>query len=198
MEDGSEMGTQMRYVITDGERYVGYDNGQQKNIIVDRYKNAVKLRFNQINKIYKQLGDGLLKNGEWEIVSSMEIKTDLSEASDSIDIEQFMDNLEASFDLLVRRKKFLDVELLAIEREITDIYHAMEFYNLDAPKGHKLYKMMQERLHRRRRNKDEALKIDYILCGGIKGLTSKQTRKQIEGLENRKYQPRTLSELFEA
>lgn len=85
---------------------------------------------------------------------------------------------------------------MEIEREITDIYHAMEFYNLDAAKGYKIYKMMQERLIRRRENKDETLKIDYILSGGIKGLTSKQTRKRFEALENRHYQPRALKELF--
>ena len=72
----------------------------------------------------------------------------------------------------------------------------MEFYNLDAAKGYKIYKMMQERLIRRRQNKDETLKIDYILSGGIKGLTSKQTRKNFESLGNRQYQPRALKELF--
>lgn len=92
--------------------------------------------------------------------------------------------------------RVLELELLEIEREITDIYHAMEFYNLDAAKGYKIYKMMQERLIRRRQNKDETLKIDYILSGGIKGLTSKQTRKQFDALDNRHYTPRALKELF--
>lgn len=40
-----------------------------------------------------------------------------------------------NFDLLVKRKKVLGLELLEIEREITDIYYAMEFYNLDVAKG---------------------------------------------------------------
>ena len=56
--------------------------------------------------------------------------------------------------------------------------------------------MMQERLIRRRQNKDESSKIDYIMSGGIKGLTNKQTRKHFEALKNRKYQPRALKELF--
>ena len=108
-----------------------------------------------------------------------------------------MESLEMDFDLLVKRKKFLELKRLEIEREITDVYHAMEFYNLNAAKGYKIYKMMQERLIRRRQNKDEILKIDYILSGGISGLTSKETRKQFEALENRQYQPRVLKELFE-
>ena len=56
---------------------------------------------------------------------------------------------------------------------------------------------MQERLIRRRKNKDEAMKIEYILTGGIKGITSKQTRKRFEALESRQYRPRALKELFE-
>lgn len=191
------MGCATHYVITDGKRYIGYDGNIKGNIIVNTYKEAIKLRFNQINAIYNKIAEGLLKDGEWKIISTIEVKTDLSDAAIDIDVDEIMDSLEMDFDLLVKRKKVLELELLEIEREITDIYHAMEFYNLDAAKGYKIYKMMQERLIRRRQNKDESLKIDYILTGGIKGLTSKQTRKHFESLENRRYQPRALKELFE-
>lgn len=85
----------------------------------------------------------------------------MSDATIDIDVDEIMDSLEMDFDLLVKRKKVLELELLEIEREIIHIYHAMEFYNLDAAKGYKIYKMMQERLIRRRQNKDETLKIDY-------------------------------------
>lgn len=191
------MGNLIHYVITDGTHYIGYDDKQQRNIIVDEYKNAIKLRFTQINAIYNKLMEDLLKDGEWKIISSLEAKNNLEEAIIDIDIDAIIDSLEMDFDLLVKKKKVLELELLAIEREITDIYHAMEFYNLDAAKGYKIYKMMQERLIRRRKNKDEAMKIEYILTGGIKGITSKQTRKRFEALESRQYRPRALKELFE-
>lgn len=184
------------YVITDGTRYIGVDCDTKENIIVESYKKSVKLRFNQINAIYDKLAGTLLKDGKWKIVSSIEVKNDLSDASKDIDVDEIMVSLEMDFDLLVKRKKVLELELLEIEREITDIYHAMEFYNLDAAKGYKIYKMMQERLIRRRQNKDETLKIDYIMSGGIKGLTNKQTRKHFEALENKHYRPRALKELF--
>ena len=184
-------------MITDGTHYIGYDDQQQRNIIVDDYKNAIKLRFTQINAIYNKVTKDLLKDGEWKIISSVEAKNNLEEAIVDIDIDAIIDSLEMNFDLLVKRKKVLELELLAVEREITDIYHAMEFYNLDAAKGYKIYKMMQERLIRRRKNKYEAMKIEYILTGGIKGITSKQTRKRFEALENRQYRPRVLKELFE-
>lgn len=130
------------------------------------------------------------------IISTIEVKHDLSDATVDIDVDEIMDSLEMDFDLLVKRKKYLELELLEIEREITDIYHAIEFYNLDAAKGYKIYKLMQERLVRRRKNKDDIMKINYILTGGIKGLTGKQTRKHFEAMENRHYEPRALKELF--
>lgn len=191
------MGCAKHYVITDGTRYIEIDSDTKENIIVESFKKAVKLRFNQINAIYNKIVGDLWKDGEWKIISTIEVKTDLSDATIDIDVDEIMDSLETDFDLLVKRKKVLELELLEIEREITDIYHAMEFYNLDEAKGYKIYKMMQERLIRRRHNKDETLKIDYILTGGIKGLTNKQTRKHFESLENRQYQPRALKELFD-
>lgn len=190
------MGCATHYVITDGKRYIGIESDNKKNIIVGNYKKALKLKYNQINAIYNRLSDSLLRDGEWKIVSTIEVKTDLSESAIEIDIDAIMDSLEMDFDLLVKRKKFLELELLEIEREITDIYHCIEFYNLDAAKGYKIYKILQERLIRRRQNKDESLKIDYIMSGGISGLTNKQTRKRFDSLENRSYRPRALKELF--
>lgn len=190
------MGCAIHYVITDGTRYIGYDGNTKENVIVANYKKAIKLKFKQMNTIYNRLADSLLKDGDWNIVSTIEVKHDLSDATVDIDVDEIMDSLEMDFDLLVKRKKYLELELLEIEREITDIYHAMEFYNLDAAKGYKIYKLMQERLVRRRKNKNDIMKINYILTGGIKGLTGKQTRKHFEEMENRHYEPRALKELF--
>lgn len=189
------MGCATHYVITDGTRYIGCDSDTKEYVIVNGLKKAVKLKYTQINAIYNKLKGDLLIDGNWNIISTIEVKNDLSDSI--IDVDAILDSLEVDFDMLVNRKKILELELLEIEREITDIYHAMEFYNLDAAKGYKIYKMMQERLIRRRQNKDETLKIDYILTGGIKGLTSRQTRKNFQSLENRQYQPRALKELFE-
>lgn len=193
---GFIMGCALHYVITDGIRYIGVDSDTKENIIVESFKKAVKLKFNQINAIYNKIVDDLLKDGEWKLISTIEVKTDLSDAAIDVNVDEIMESLEIDFNLFVKRKKVLELELLEIEREITDIYHAMGFYNLDVAKGYKIYKMMQERLIHRRQNKDGTLKIDYILTGGIKGLTNKQTRKHFESLENRHYQPRALNELF--
>lgn len=187
------------YTISDGKRYIGYESQEQQNIIVDDYSKAIKLRYNEINAIYSRLADNLLKDGEWKIISTIEAKDDLTEAMEEPDLGAIIEVLEKNLDLLVKRKKVLDIERLAIEREITDIYHAMEFYNLDAAKGYNLYRMMKERLVRRRKIKDEAVKIEHILTGGIKGIANGQVRERFETemMENKEYRPRVLKELFE-
>lgn len=193
------MGSMVHYTISDGKRYIGYESQEQQNVIVDDYSKAIKLRYNEINAIYSRLVDNLLKDGEWKIISTIEAKDDLTEAMEKPDLGAIIEVLEKNFDLLIKRKKVLDVERLSIEREITDIYHAMEFYNLDAAKGYNLYRMMKERLIRRRKNKDEAMRIEHILTGGIKGIANGQARERFETemMEEKEYRPRVLKELFE-
>ena len=183
------------YVITDGNKYIGYDGEIKKSIIVDNYDDSVKLIYRRANSILKNLDRDILEAHNWKIISTFEAKEDLFCVMD-FDVEKFMDSLDADFSLLIKRKKVLDLEYLKIEREITDIYHAMEFYNLDAAKGYNMYRMMHEILIRRRKIKDESLMIDYILTGGIKGLENNTTKQRIEKLNNRHYEPRVLKELF--
>ena len=62
------MGCATHYVITDGTRYIGCNSDTKENIIVESLKNAVKLKFTQINAIYNKLEDSLLKDGKWKII----------------------------------------------------------------------------------------------------------------------------------
>lgn len=186
----------MHYVITDGKRYIGYDEEAKRNIIVDSYKKASKLKYNETNAIYNKLESDIMETGEWQIIGATEAKYDLTDAWE-INIDAIMDSLETNLSLLVRRKKVLELELLEVEREIIDIYHAIEFYEANSEKAYSIYRLMHDKLIKRRGIKDESVKIDYILTGGIKGLTSRQTRKRFEDMENRTYLPRALKELFE-
>ena len=187
----------MKYVIAGGNRYIGFNKETGKNMPVEKFKHAVKFKYFMAVVVLENLDDDVKSLEDWKIISVMEAVSNIS-CRESLDIDQIVDSLNVDFNLLIRRKKVLELEYLEIEREITDLYHAMEFYNLNVTKGFKLYKMMQERLIRRRKNKDETLKINYILSGGIKGLTSNQTKERIEKLNHRQYHPRVLKELFEA
>lgn len=187
----------MKYVIAGGKRYIGFNKETGKNIPVEKFKCSVKFNYALAIRVLENLDADIQHMEDWKVISLSEALEKISYA-EPLDIDQMVDSMNVDFKLLIHRKKFLELEYLEIEREITDLYHAMEFYNLNIVNGFKLYKMMQERLIRRRKNKDETLKINYILSGGIKGLTSNQTKEKIEKLNHRQYQPRVLKELFES
>lgn len=186
----------IKYVIVGGNRYIGFNKESGKNIPVEKFSHSVKFKYVMAVAVLEKLDDDVKNLEDWKIISVMEAVSNITH-EEPLDIDQMVDSLNVDFQLLIKRKKVLELEYLEIEREITDLYHAMEFYNLNVTKGFKLYKMMQERLVRRRKNKDETMKINYILSGGIKGLTSRQTKEKIERMNHRQYHPRVLKELFE-
>lgn len=87
-------------------------------------------------------------------------------------------------------------ELSSVDLEICDIEHYIEFFALDAAKGYKAYRMLKERLKRRRHIKDEMAKVNCFLAGSSGDFSSGKIDRQIKGLDDRCYTPRVLSELF--
>ena len=187
-----------QYVLTDGNNYIGYDHVTGKNIIVNDYEHSVKLKYTKIQNILKNSSEEL-NVSDWKIVSSAEIEEDLA-VVENLDIEQLLES-ESVFDIgfitLSKRKIYLTLKFSKVEREITDIYHAMEFHNYNVCNGFKMYKLLQERLHHRRRIKDEIQKIDYIVYGICEEIPVDQIMEKIKGMDHRQYQPRVLKELFE-
>ena len=108
-----------------------------------------------------------MHKSNWKIVSAAEIEEDLSSV-ENLDIERLLESdslFDIGFNTISKRKIYLMLELAKVEREVTDIYHAMEFHNYNVCNGFKMYKLLQERLHHRRKIKDEIHKIDYIVSG---------------------------------
>ena len=192
-----DKGKTIKYVITGGNRYIGFDKETGENIAVENFKYSVKLKYVRAAIILENLDAEIKRLEDWKIISVMEAVSPIPRG-EPLDIDGMVNSLHVDFDLLIRRKKILRLEYLEIEREITDLYHAMEFYNLNVTSGFRLYKKMQEKLIERRKNKDEALKIHYVLSGGTKGLLNNQTKERIEKLNHRQYQPRAFKELFMA
>ena len=188
-----------QYVLTDGKNYIGYDHISGKNIVVSDYDHSVKLKYTRIVTILNDLSEDILSISDWKIVSAAEIEEDLSSVK-NLDIERVLES-DTLFDMgiitLSKRKIYLVLELAKVEREVTDIYHAMEFHNYNVCNGFKVYKLMQERLHHRRKIKDEIQKIEYIVSGICEEIPTNQIMEKIHGMDHRKYQPRILKELFE-
>lgn len=88
-------------------------------------------------------------------------------------------------------------ELSQVDLEISDIYHYIEFNNLDVQRGFKIYKQLQDALRRRRVIKD---RIEIVKVMRQHGINKKNLSSVLEymGTEHKKtYTPRVLKELFE-
>lgn len=103
------------------------------------------------------------------------------------DFNEFINQLKT-------RRDELYAELSKIDLEITDIEHAAEFFNLNASKGYKLYKMLHDATVRRRAYKNEIQKIDII----IGNVDLDAINKKMKRIDNKTYHPRVLNELFES
>lgn len=188
-----------QYVLTDGKHYIGYDHNLRKNIVVDDYAYSVKHKYTRIVTILNGLCEDILRMSDWKITSTVEIENDLSTV-ENLNIDSLLESeyfFDAGSIVLSKRKIYLELELAGIEREITDIYHAMEFYNYNMCSGFKMYKLMQEKLIQRRKIKDEMQKIDYMISGIFDELPGEQILENIRQMDHRRYQPRVLKELFE-
>lgn len=89
------------------------------------------------------------------------------------------------------RKRLSHVDL-----EINDIQHYIEFFNLDAAKGYKAYRMLKECLERRRHIKQELARVTFFLSGSAADHAIGKVDRQIRAVEDRTYSPRILEELF--
>lgn len=95
------------------------------------------------------------------------------------------------------KKADLQSKLDKVEKEIVDINHYIEFKSLNACDGYNAYRMLRDRLTKRRKLKNE-LKVAEILAKGI-FTTSDITdiEKVISSFDKNQYRPRVLSDLFE-
>lgn len=84
-----------------------------------------------------------------------------------------------------------------IDKEIVDIQHYIELFELNEGDGYKAYKMLQARLKERREVKNEIFIVGLILSMNMKMQNPENIIKSIKGLDNRKYDPRILKELFQ-
>lgn len=92
---------------------------------------------------------------------------------------------------LILKEEMYKTRLSEIDRELSDIDHWIEFYPVSAYDGYRMTKMRKDRLLERRGIKDSLSEISIIRS--IKG---GQTLKSLNGIEDKKYTPRVLTDLF--
>ena len=113
-------------------------------------------------------------------------------------LESKIKNIEVYAKQLEQRRIYLNHMLSQVDQEISDIEHAAEFYQLNAARGYKLYKLLRDARIRRREYKNEISRISIIQESSFAEYKNGTVSKRIEGLEHRKYKPRVLEELFGA
>lgn len=122
---------------------------------------------------------------------SMPVKTDELDRIKK-DVNLFSDTLK---DLRKRKQELFDLQS-EVDKEISDIYHYIELSNLNAYQGWLMYKMLQYRLKRRRVIKDELSIIKHLIDSNIDTQSLSDIQTMIKNMDNRKYTPRVLSDLF--
>ena len=78
-----------------------------------------------------------------------------------------------------------------IDKELVDIDHWIEFYPVSAYDGYRMTKMRKDRLLERRKIKDSLSEISII-----RSIGGGQRLKSLKGIEDKKYTPRILTDIF--
>ena len=214
---GSEVIIMAQYVISDGKgRYLKSDYRNHYTItsnivLADRfsridadrvYKNYVpkKMRKDFHIEIYELPSAKEVKETKKVIpVTMKEIETNSIKAINDPEIQRWLDKV-TSFNGLVKeatvRRETLNNKLSDIDQEITDIMHFIEWKKLNAAQMCKACKMLKERREKRRKIKNELKVVTYITECTTRTTMEEDLHKIIDTLDNRKYEPRKMTELY--
>lgn len=205
-----------KYVISDGNNYIYYKDGLQETTSnIDKAK--VFATYEKANNVIKSIRKPLKLfkwkpksvynlNGaivEKESLFGGDIEAQVSIQNQIVDTE--LDNMISKIkevenftkQLKTKRDQYV-TKYNETNKEIIDIEHAAEFYNLNAAQGYKIYKMLHEARINRRKYKDGIIKISYILDGNFEDCSNGTIDQKINNMDNRHYAPRVLKELFDA
>ena len=201
-----------KYILTDGKgNYIRYDRQQKRHVQVnwmnqadsfDSFEKAERVRKCSIGKSLKHKYYTVtieVKNEEQaHTVREMNMaagnaNVDSDQSNENDPIIAFMEFAKA----MLLRKDELSEKRSNVDKEITDLQHYIEQRNLNACDGYKAYKQLQGILIRRRAIKDEQLIVSIIEDCKMEPKSIEDTIKRIHGMDDRKYRPRVLTELFE-
>lgn len=199
-----------QYVITDGSRFI-FKNHQNKFVPVSNEtmadvfsrKQAEGILNNSLPKpLRKVFRVEKIDRPPYDIkqVSQENLKTNTEKLEESDNIQMWitkLTNLNGLANDVVDRKKYLERQLNIVDQEILDCLHYIEFCNLNAAQGYKAYKMIKDRRIRRRSYKNELKILELILDKKIGDSLVEEINIVIRKMDNRTYEPRVLTELFD-
>ena len=199
-----------QYVITDGTRWIMRDRKGKYvptscEVLADVYSNkqANSIFQNSLSKALKSCFHLQKIDKPPELVKQItqeEVKENTETPSRSENIQYWVDkvsDLNGLASEALHRKDILLNQLSKVDQELSDINHYIEFCNLNAAQGYKAYKMIKDRRIIRRSIKNELDVLNIILGKKISETATDEIHKAITGIDNRKYEPRVLNELFD-
>lgn len=179
----------MEFIIKIGKKYIGVIDGVYTD--VDTVNMAFKspMRYKLQNIIDNCVAPA--RRHKCKIIEAPKTLADVFDEQKEPDAPLAFN--ESSFEPM---KNDLIEKLSKIDQEISDIYHYIEFNNLDAYKGFKAYKLLQSTLIRRREVKNELLRIQIFTETTVPDLFNGRLEQRMNGINNKTYKPRVLTELF--
>lgn len=186
----------MFYVIGDGESYLNISGNECA--VVDNIDTATKWeKAKDANKAHQNLIKTLRQAGfQVRRIEDGIVASQIEEVELGFDILEKADEILELAKRAEKRAAYLNEQIRQVDLSIVDIEHAAEFYNLNAAQGYELYKMLHDARIRRRKLKNEMDKIHYFLGSKTSSGGMENLKKSIAGLDNRKYRPRVINELF--
>ena len=199
-----------QYVITDGSRWITKNrNGKYVpttcEALADTFgnKEANSVYNNNLSKALKSCFRVMKVDKPPELVKQItqeKVNENTETPSNSENIQYWIDKISDLNGLAseaLHRKDNLLSQLSKIDQELSDIDHYIEFVNLNAAQGYKAYRMIKDRRIIRRSIKNELDVLNIILSKKISETATDEIHKAITGMDNRKYEPRVLNELFD-
>lgn len=195
----------MEYLITNGNYYIGGDKNGTRTLTTNInnacvYSNKAKAENELENAVRSKNGWSLAVNDEW-FIKGKKSKQDIEMAKPielDFDFHKEIIELQDKISQLEQRKEYLKYLISKCDREISDIQHCAEFYNLNASQGYKLYKMLHNVTNKRREVKNEFNSICMILSSKITSAEINNVNKSIYGIyNNQQYSSRVFDDLFD-
>ena len=202
------------FVLTNGNRFVKQDaDGKYKQTVSisladtwDSHKVAEAILRNSIPKsmsstyyVAEVLGDEIVKRSKTAVRVEKKRTGDIVHFNNTFGENEWcksFEGLDLVFDRASKRGYELSQEIQDIDLEISDVVHYIEFNNLNAREGYKIYKKLNELLCKRRNLKFEQRVVNSINNNHEAANYINNILSTIRDCQNDVYKPRVLADLF--
>lgn len=183
----------MEYIIKIGQNYIGCDN-HGRYTEVTNLNDAIRGDRSKLQNIINNCV-APKKRGKCKLLETTTKPTKAVAIKD----EDNTNPLSAKADMYGIHNAIasLNQQLSVADQEVADVYHYIEFNNLNACEGFKVYKLLQNKLRQRRIIKDKKLKLELFSELTIEDVLDGTFETKMNNLASKTYKPRVLTELFD-